>query len=580
MSVQPQRKPPTNTPVTAPESDAAAKAVAAWVNQFARTLKNCRLYDSGNAAVVRFRQQLAASLIDLLRERGSFTLRFTAEDVTYEGASLYPAKTRDDNFALPFYRDGIRAMTFADTTEPRDLDALIDALIRVTGPRTDDDDDLVTLLWEAQLRHIDVDYVPPEGDVGATAPDADEQVVPWPTSSAEAPQDHHERNLPAADPEEEGEPRSDDWSVGEPTGEFEASFAELQSSAAHEIGRFTKEFQAERERDAVSAGVAMSIAFRNSEPEGDDLAELARFVPRVLRGAVHEGRWDDACQMVSLLRDTNPAWAPVRFVQELQQPISVAGLRERLASQSEAEFKSFVAFALELGESAADVIGQVLSELHHAWQVALLCEAMVTLCKNNPERLGPWLADPRPSIVRAGVQVLGTIGGPGIVGPLQSLAKHPDARVRMEVLTALRGLKVSAARPVLLQYLESSDARLFSAALQKLSEARDPEVAQRMLLMMIEPDFEQRPTEEKHAIYSAIGLTGGDEVIPELEAELLKGGWFGRVNENHRQAVARCIARIGTPMARMVLEHAAQSKRGSVRDVCREMLERWGDQRG
>jgi HEAT repeat protein len=212
--------------------------------------------------------------------------------------------------------------------------------------------------------------------------------------------------------------------------------------------------------------------------------------------------------------------------------------------------------------------------------VALLCEAMVTLCKNNPERLGPWLADPRPSIVRAGVQVLGTIGGPGIVGPLQSLAKHPDARVRMEVLTALRGLKVSAARPVLLQYLESSDARLFSAALQKLSEARDPEVAQRMLLMMIEPDFEQRPTEEKHAIYSAIGLTGGDEVIPELEAELLKGGWFGRVNENHRQAVARCIARIGTAMARMVLEHAAQSKRGSVRDVCREMLERWGDQRG
>ncbi len=69
-------------------------------------------------------------------------------------------------------------------------------------------------------------------------------------------------------------------------------------------------------------------------------------------------------------------------------------------------------------------------------------------------------------------------------------------------------------------------------------------------------------------------------MIPELEAELLRGGWFDRVNEAHRQAVARCLVRIGTPMARMVLEHGAESRRGPVRDLCREMLARWGENRG
>src|SRR6185295_4015212 len=97
------------------------------------------------------------------REHGAFTLRFGSDDVTFAGVSLYPAKTRDDNLALPFYRDGVRSITFTDNVEPRELDALITALIGVTGQRNEDDDDLVTLLWEAQLRHIDVDYVPSEG---------------------------------------------------------------------------------------------------------------------------------------------------------------------------------------------------------------------------------------------------------------------------------------------------------------------------------------------------------------------------------------------------------------------------------
>jgi hypothetical protein len=178
------------------------------------------------------------------------------------------------------------------------------------------------------------------------------------------------------------------------------------------------------------------------------------------------------------------------------------------------------------------------------------------------------------------VQILAAIGGNAIAGPLQAALRHPEARLKVDVVQALRSVEARYAKPLLLPILPELDSRSFSIALQKLGEARDPQVAETMLTFMVAPEFEQRPADEKHAIYMTLGATGGDEVIPELEAELLKGGWFERVNESHRQTVARCLVRIGTPLARMVLENGAKSKRAQVRDVCTDVLAKWQAPRG
>lgn len=110
-----------------------AKAASAWVSQLSRTLKTCRLYDSNNPTVVRFREDLAGALVQLLEEHGTLALSFAPDDVLWRDVSLYPARSRDDNLALPFYRDGIRALTFAPGIEPREVEALLECLLRVTG---------------------------------------------------------------------------------------------------------------------------------------------------------------------------------------------------------------------------------------------------------------------------------------------------------------------------------------------------------------------------------------------------------------------------------------------------------------
>jgi hypothetical protein len=108
--------------------------------------------------------------------------------------------------------------------------------------------------------------------------------------------------------------------------------------------------------------------------------------------------------------------------------------------------------------------------------------------------------------------------------------------------------------------------------LHQLSAHRDPGVARLLLSYLQAETFEVRPDEEKRAIYSALSSVGGDEVIADLEAEVHRGNWFSRNQEVHRQAVARVIARIGTPLARKVLERGLQSKRTPVRKACEDAL--------
>lgn len=583
MDQEPLRRAGLEPTERAAEPSAAGKAVAAWVQQFARTLKNCRLYDANNQTAQRFRQQLAASLHQVVRTQGAFTLRFAPDDVLFEGESVYPAKSREDNLALSFHRDGVRALTFGESVEPRELDALLGALLRVSSRDVaSEDEDLVTLLWEAQLQHIDVDYVPAEGaDIGPAAVAAEGELVLWPTSAppVEDPNDPAPRTNVDPPPGEEAEPRSDDWSVGTPTDTMEATYAELQATSAAEATRLLAQYRAESQRSAITNTIAVVRAFMSSELKPEDRLDLAPFLSRVLRHAVRESQWEQARDTLRLMREIGD-WSPMTFIQELQQPISITTIREGLAPQGEAGARAFADFASELGDGATDVLGQVLAELEPGPATRPLMDAMVTLCRATPETLAPWVGDRRPAMVRHAVQMLGAIGGDGVAAPLQAAVRHVDPRVRADALQALKGVSLKVARPLLVTLLQSGDARLFVSTLQRLSEARDPQVAEYLLTQLMAPEFEARSADERRAIYAALGATGGDAVIPELEAELVRGGWFDRVNEAHRQAVARCIVRIGTPMARMALEHGAESRRQPVRDLCRDMLARWGDSRG
>src|SRR5262249_48965986 len=143
--------------------------------------------------------------------------------------------------------------------DARECHALVDAVLSVTGQNLDGDD-LVTLLWEANLRHIEVDYIPAEGEAGSGEAASEEggALLPWPTRGADG--DAKSVGEPAPGPE-----RSEDWSLGQLTEEVEATFAELDYLSRHEVQRFLREFEAERHVPPATAALAVAHACLNAD---------------------------------------------------------------------------------------------------------------------------------------------------------------------------------------------------------------------------------------------------------------------------------------------------------------------------
>lgn len=556
-------------------SDATLKAAAWWVAQLARTLKTCRLYDAGNPTVLKFRDELASAASRLVQDHGPLTLRFESADVTLDGESLHPARSRDDNLAYPFHRDGVRGLTLNPGVDADEINALVDAVLAVTGQNLDDGD-LVTVLWESNLRHIEVDYIPAEGDVGesgaegagASSGGGQGPLLPWPTITASDPAPTAEEAQAA-----KAEGRAEDWQLGDLTVEVEASYVELDAMAAVETERFRSEYAREHQVPDVTAALAIAAACRRANANEHDRSEIGQFMPRVLRAALGAGAWADALGSLRELRDEKQAkWSEETLVQELMQPVSIQRTVEKLDTQDEASLPDFVALAEALGDAGVDWVTLVLSESQERTTRLALAQALAARCRDNPERLAPWLSDGRWYVVRNIVHILGWIGGPDVVNMLGNALKHSDARVREQAVAALTNVDLKLSRPLLVKALEGAETKLFCQVLHQLSGGRDAATARYVFAFLQQEKFATRPAEERRAIYAALASVGGDEVVPDLEAELLRTNWFDKQIEIHRHNVARCLARIGTPRSRAALDRGAQSKRVTVRQAAQAAL--------
>jgi HEAT repeat protein len=302
-----------------------------------------------------------------------------------------------------------------------------------------------------------------------------------------------------------------------------------------------------------------------------------RFIPRVIREAVAQSEWEQAGMALTRLEECQSVeWSVDALAQELCHPTSVVSAAAGFEALELPQVDEFIAFARRFGESAVDLLGLMMAGTEGSRHERRLMDAIIDECRENPERLAPWLGDPRWTVVRDTVRILGGIGGDSIAGLLRAVAEHPEQAVRDEVVTALEGVTLALAKPMLISLLDDVDSRTFCSIIQRLGQVRDAEVAELLVGYVTHPEFERQPADERRAIFAAIVTAGGDRALPELEAELHKGSLFSGGDESLRQAVAKCIAQIGTPLAKQVLQRGARSHQAGLRQTCEASLARFG----
>ncbi len=569
------------------------KRVADWIQCVIRTVKSMRMYLPNNPTLHKFQGDLEGRTWSVLKEIGDITLTVQQFDFLFENYSVYHNAAREESLAFRFYADGVREITIKEGLEPQELRGFLDVLKRSTdGPSGQDD--VVTLLWERDFRHVDYVYIPLEdllGDVNPSPRGRDEESgggdepgagLPSPGSAAVDEQPEGESSEAAGSGHGIAAERSDDWTA-------EAAVDSAWDEAAGVQFRMTDEelssletsIQEEEARPLGGEVLEIVAAILASEEEPAGFLESAVAFQRFIELAIEEADIARANALLARLKTIAAKKAEARaefagladqVIREIGRPSFLAQAAPTLNAHPEIDPGVLTNFLIQLGSSAAPAICDLLGQVNHVKHRRALCEALATSCRDDVEILIGRLGDSRWYVIRNVVYVLGRIAHQGVERALDRALHHEDVRVRKEAVRALGKIESPTSRAYLISAFRDADAGVRVQAAMTLAGKRDERAAQSILQVIGAPEFARRDLTERQAFFEALGRSGSDALVPQLAATLTKGSLFRSGNEEDRYHAALALAWLGTPAALAVLNRELSGKRDPVRKAVEAAL--------
>lgn len=573
---------------TSRELSPNAQRCSIWFRSLARAVKTGRLYRSGNNEVVgAMREQLWQELEELLRSSGGWQLQVRADALTLDdevvvrGAIRKPGQessllgTPEEKLPFMFYGDGVRGITFGEKLSRREFDAFFDAMV-VAGRGRNSQDDLTTLLWQANLGGLHVEMVPLEQAIylSTRRPQharggARGQTFAWAAAGSEIRSDLGQM----AGAQGLHRDTFDDWLLPDVHAHPPQAYAAIAPEVEASRARLLAALERENETPWTEMAPTLIRLIAKLAPDADTRWAFCHSVATWLAAAIQEGNWDQAETALQLIQELDPrrVVAP-RAMAERFELLDFEPIAERLDDDEAGDQGRFVGFAVHVGRAAIPLLSELLGLCTRQRARAACVTALSYLAAEDPRVLQPLLDDPRWFVVRNAVFVLGQIGGTPVVDLLRSVALHAEPRVRREVVRALASVSRAERTPILVLQLRSRDAQLVSLALQLLTRERNPRVNREILERIEDPGFEQLPADLQRAFLTALLEIADESMIPALELLLRRNdGWFA-MRTLVRDAAARTLRRIGSERAMRILEDGLRSKTEAVRLACLDAM--------
>jgi HEAT repeat protein len=566
---------------------AQGQAAADWLRKLANALKTSRLYLPDNLLVKQVREQLVDDLIQHLNYFGTWKFSFQSNEILLENEAVVRPSPIDPDLGVPlvrtpeealpylFYRDGIRVLIMRKGLARRDVDVLFDAL-RIVGASAIGNDDLVTLLWQANLRDIQVESVPLEQAIYLSAKAARRRgdAANKGLAFAWAPSGSEIRGELGQGTGSQGLHKDtfDDWPLPEvhvpAVNAYRALLPVIQPLRAGTLA----EWELEKNRDWTEDAPAVLRQILELDPREETRRGLAQSVVTWLTSSIRTCSWQEASKALGLLKEFDPDLS--RVDAELEEALSDLPEEEivgRLDEGEPPEHAQFAALVVALGERARGLAFTVLSFCSRMRARAAASTALCYIYGDEPRKLAPFLDDAHWYVVRNVVFVLGQIGGSGVVDLLRTAALHPDMRVKRAVVQALGAVSRPERTPVLMNLLQTKDPQLLSAVLGMLTRERNPRVTRALFDRIAAPGFADLSEVNQRTLLNALFEVADDELVEPLVQLLNHGPWLSRPSLAGVGA-ARALHRIGSEAAIAALEAGLRGRNEAVASVCLDAL--------
>jgi len=171
------------------------------LRSLARASRSYLIYDPRNDAIKAFLQEVKSSF-DIFGEKyGDMELDVRPFEMVLNGKVVYLERDRERSLSFKLFRDGVRKLTVREDVAWDELTHLLEILsIRYVGIHMNEDD-ILTLLWKAGFRNIDIEAIEgftvddeQEMDVGGATGATVQQYASSGEGAASAPRDF---DLPA-----------------------------------------------------------------------------------------------------------------------------------------------------------------------------------------------------------------------------------------------------------------------------------------------------------------------------------------------------------------------------------------------
>lgn len=535
------------------------------VSTFAKCVRSTAYYPAEHVIARQYRQELTALFSDYLAVYPMLAVTVSEDSLLFDEQIIYQQSDLGTSLAFQLYRDGVRELRFSQELTEHELLRLLDIISTAPG-RDQQDDDLVTLLWEQEFAHIDfiaIDDLADELNFVMRAETTDFR------APAELPQHSYE-----------------EWD-DTPVEALEGTLGDVVWQ--HTVFRLTEEEQAqlqadvdaELEAEAMFAVVDVVFSVFTLETRPEPCQDAADYLVKCLDARLTVAGVAEATALLQQVHarlddPALPAWqrpllqSIITQASDASRVERVGRLLERESAVPAAEIEAYLSL---LAPDAIVPLVELLGGQQRMSTRAMLCRTLARIGRHAVGTLAPYLRTSSWFVVRNIASVLGHIGRAECVPPLRTVCNHPEPRVRREVIEALGRIGGDEAVRLLGKALEDSESANRGSAAISLGHIGTPGAVQALAQAVTASDFLKKELPEIKQYCAGLRLSGREEAVSALRRHLERQPLLGRAKADAvRTVAALALAHLGTPGAHAALAAGAASRVSAIREACQQAL--------
>jgi HEAT repeat protein len=535
---------------------------------FVKAVRATQMYLPNNPMHARSLEAVKDAFANVWQHTDELVLQVVETHLDWEGRVVLDEGDRtSDNVAWLLYKDGIRELTMLKGFEQEELSVFFNLLQRVRKA-TDDDDDLLTLMWEQEFVNLQYRYVDLTQETGPGVESMERQEQKdkiLSPAQAEAGLESTQSSIAKLDDFDSTLYFLDDSEVEYLQQEIKREFSTDLRPAV--IASLLDTFENQKDPtvreeicgllDYFLLILLSSAQYRNAAYLLREAGVTANRAPEVL-----EAQKQRLMQLNELMSDPKP-------LGQLLQALEDSPLR---APQHELD-ELFGILQPRALETILSWIGRSANP-----QLKMLLEVGATrLASSNSAELIRLIGSDDEAVVLEAIRRAAALKSPAAVPALGKMLTVGEPEMRVAAVTALNDIGSAGAMQMLERAITDEDREVRIIAVRALGGRNARASVPKIEAAIKGKVVREGNLTEKMAFFEAYGLLVGDAGVPLLDGLLNAKGFMGKKDDSEiRACAAMALGKINTAKATESLNKATGEKDVIVRNAVSKAIRAGG----